>query len=174
MKTILSSAALDAKENISTCSHVAILWCRPIASGLCSSTFPIVHPTSYTPLSSGCCSTLMHALFRRCIHSLFMSWSIDVNRPRSVSEHVAMAESESGGQTKYMLPVRSFQKNIVNRTMQWIYCAVYSVRDVTDNKSFCYDRLWQNWYTFKKFVINGAIIFLDIKSLLLEYYFILI
>jgi len=72
-------------------------------------------PTSYTSLSSGCCSTLMHALFRWCIHSLFMSWSIDVNRPRSVSEHVAMTESESGGQTKYMLPVRSFQKNIANR-----------------------------------------------------------
>jgi len=98
IKTILVSVALDAKENILTCSHVAILWCRPIASGLCSSTFPIVHLTSYTPLLSGCCSTLMHALFRRCIHSLFMSWSIDVNRPRSVSEHVAMAESESGGQ----------------------------------------------------------------------------
>lgn len=108
--SILASVASDAKENISTYSHVAISWCRPIESGLCSSTFPIVYPTSYTPLSSGCCSTLMHALFKRCIHSLFMSWSIDVNRPRSVSEHVAMTESESGGQAKYTLTGQALSK----------------------------------------------------------------
>lgn len=115
--SILASAVLNAKENISTCSHVAISW-RPIASGLCSSTFPIVYPTSYTPLSSGCCSTLMHALFRRCIHSLFMSWSIDVNRPRSVSEHVAMAESESGGQAKYIRwRAGPSQRNVASRAM---------------------------------------------------------
>jgi len=109
-----SFSYVGRKRKISTCnskrSHVAISWCWPIASGLCSSTFPIVHPTSYTPLSSGCCSTLMHALFRRCIHSLFMSWSIDVNRPRSVSEHVAMAESESGGQAKYTLMGQTLSK----------------------------------------------------------------
>lgn len=34
---------------------------------------------------TGCCSTLIYALFRPCIYSLFMSWSMDVNRPRSVS-----------------------------------------------------------------------------------------
>lgn len=62
--------------------------------------FPIrTFAIGYTLTPSGCYSTLMHALFRPCIHSLFMSWSIDVNRPRSVSEPscVAVMESESSG-----------------------------------------------------------------------------
>lgn len=87
-------------KNLWTCDHSDIMantdqyrmW------GLCSSTYPIVYPTSYTPLSSECCSTLMHALFRRCVsihYSCHDQW-MSTDRDLYLSTHVAMAESENG------------------------------------------------------------------------------